>query len=178
MLRGSVTPLRTHGPWSGGQTPINFRYRGDHASLRVTPGPDRASVPLRAHMRETVTPLGFRVEGESGLERDERIGAGPGSAGNRGGGKGDAATVHGGVQAEDRPGGRRLQGAGRRRGVAAPGGVVLLPSDDVACGAGAGGAGRGAEDARPRAAGGRSPRQETRRASAGDQPVAAARRTG
>ena len=27
-------------------------------------------------MRETVTPWKFRVEGESGLERDERIGAG------------------------------------------------------------------------------------------------------
>src|SRR2546428_12781633 len=33
--------------------------------------------------------------------------------------EGDAAAVHGGVQAEDRPGGRRLQGPGRGRGVAA-----------------------------------------------------------
>src|SRR6266446_7315618 len=128
-------------------------------------------------MGETVTPWEFSVEGESGSESDERIGAGPRWARDRGGGEGDAAAVHGGVQAEDRPGGRRLQDAGRGRGAAATGGVVLLPSDDVARGAGAGGAGRGAEEARPRATGGRSPRQEARRASAGDQPVAAARRT-
>jgi transposase-like protein len=41
-----------------------------------------------------------------------------------------------------------------------------------------GGAGRGADEARLRATGRRSPRQEARRASAGDQPVAAARRAG
>jgi transposase len=39
-------------------------------------------------------------------------------------------------------------------------------------------AGRGADEARPRATGRRSPRQEARQASAGDQPVAAARRAG
>src|SRR3989442_14618477 len=82
---------------------------------------------LPANMGETVTPWKFSVEGETGLERDERIGAGPGWAGNRGGGKGDAAAVPGGVQTEDRPGGRRLQDAGRGRGVAATGGAVLLP---------------------------------------------------
>src|SRR5436309_1538053 len=39
---------------------------------------------------------------------DERMGARLGWRGDRSGGEGDAATVHGGVQAEDRPGGRRL----------------------------------------------------------------------
>src|SRR3979490_2538761 len=48
------------------------------------------------------------------------------------------------------------------------GGFVLLPSADGGRGAGAGGAGRGADEARPRATGRRSPRQEARRASAGD----------
>src|SRR5207244_8258091 len=75
--------------------------------------------PLSANMSETVTPWKFSVEGEAGLESDERIGAGPRWVGDRGGGEGDAAAVHGGVQAEDRPGGRRLQDAGRDRGVAA-----------------------------------------------------------
>src|SRR5437016_4337263 len=118
-------------------------------------------------MGETVTPWKFSVEGESGLESDERIGAGPGWAGDRGRGEGDAKAVHRGVQAEDHPGGRRLQDTGRDRGAAATGGVVLLPSDDVARGAGAGGAGHRAEEARPRAPGGRPPRQAARRASAG-----------
>ena len=70
------------------------------------------------------------------------LGAGPGWAGDRGRGEGGLPAVHGGVQTEDRPGGRRLHDAGHRRGVIATGGVVLLPSDDVARGAGAGGAGR------------------------------------
>ena len=67
---------------------------------------------LSANMSETVTPWKFSVEGEAGLESDERIGAGPRWAGDRGGGEGDAAAVHGGVQAEDRARGRR---AARRR---------------------------------------------------------------
>src|SRR5881296_598000 len=73
---------------------------------------------LSANMSETATPWEFSVEGESGSESDERIGAGP-RVSDRGGGEGDAAAVHGGVQTEDRPGGRRLQDAGRGRGVAA-----------------------------------------------------------
>src|SRR5713226_5908363 len=77
-----------------------------------------AGSPLSVNMGETVTPWEFSVEGESGSESDERIGAGP-RASDRGGGEGDAAAVHGGVQTEDRPGGRRLQDAGRDRGVAA-----------------------------------------------------------
>src|SRR5207249_2636349 len=64
--------------------------------------------PLSANMSETVTPWKFSVEGEAGLESDERMGAGPRWVGDRGGGEGDAAAVHGGVQAEDRQGGRRL----------------------------------------------------------------------
>src|SRR5712664_4321992 len=68
----------------------------------------RCRPALSANMRETVTSGKFRVEGEAGSESDERIGAGPWWAGDRGGGEGDAAAVHGGVQAEDRPGGRRL----------------------------------------------------------------------
>src|SRR5881628_101114 len=63
---------------------------------------------LSANMSETVTPWKFSVEGEAGLESDERMGAGPWWAGNRGGGEGDAAAVHGGVQAEDCPRGRRV----------------------------------------------------------------------
>src|SRR6266403_3284140 len=65
-------------------------------------------LPLSANMSETVTPWKFSVEGEAGSESDERIGAGPRWVGDRGGGEGDAAAVHGGVQAEDRQGGRRL----------------------------------------------------------------------
>src|SRR5713101_2490212 len=136
-----------------------------------------SSTPLSVNMGETVTPWEFSVEGESGSESDERIGAGP-RASDRGGGEGDAAAVHGGVQTEDRPGGRRLQDGGRDRGVAAAGGAVLLAPDDVARGAGAGGTGRGAKEAGARAAGRRSARQEAGRASAGDQPVAEARRAG
>jgi hypothetical protein len=47
---------------------------------------------LSANMRETVTPWEFRVEGEAGLESDERTGAEPGWASDRGGGliQGDA----------------------------------------------------------------------------------------
>src|SRR5438309_2157875 len=44
-------------------------------------------------MSETATSWEFRVEGEAGSESDERMGAGPRWAGDRGGGKGDAATV-------------------------------------------------------------------------------------
>ena len=54
---------------------------------------------LSANMSETVTPWKFSVEGEAGLENDERIGAGLGwGPGDRGGGEGkrDTATVHGG----------------------------------------------------------------------------------
>ena len=66
-----------------------------------------AGMALPANMSETVTPWEFRVEGEQGSEADEHSGAGPRWAGDRGRGEGDAATVHPGVQAEDRPGGRR-----------------------------------------------------------------------
>src|SRR5437899_8513803 len=132
--------------------------------------------PLSANMSETVTPWKFSVEGEAGLESDERIGAGPRWVGNRGGGEGDAAAVHGGVQAEDRPGGRRLQDAGRGWGVAAAGGAVLLAPDDVARGAGAGGTGRGPEEARAQAACLRSARQADRRSGAREHALAEARR--
>ena len=50
-------------------------------------------IPLPANMSETVAPLKFRVEGEAGSESDERIGAGPRWAGDRGGGEGDAAKA-------------------------------------------------------------------------------------
>src|SRR2546428_4384203 len=75
------------------------------AARTTTVGPDSA---LSANMSETVTPWEFSVEGESGSESDERIGAGPRWAGDRGGGEGDAAAVHARVQEEDRPGGGRL----------------------------------------------------------------------
>src|SRR5437867_8649540 len=103
---------------------------------------------LSVNMGETVTPWKFSVEGESGSESDERIGAGPRWAGDRGGGQSDAAAVLGRVQTEDRPGGRRLQDAGRGRGVVAAEGAVLLAPHDVARGAGAGRTGGGAEEAR------------------------------
>src|SRR2546422_11595479 len=129
-------------------------------------------------MSETATPRKFSVEGEQGLEDDERTGTSPRWTGDRGDGEGDPTAVYGGVQTEDRPGGRRVQDAGRGRGVVAARGVVLLASHDVARGAGARGTGRGAEEAGARAAGRRSARQEARRAKAGDQPVEEARRTG
>src|SRR6266851_8010142 len=91
---------------------------------------------LSANMSETVTPWEFRVEGEAGLESDERTGAEPGWASDRGHGEGDPAAVHGGVQAEDRSGGRRVQDAGRGQGVVAAGGAVLLAPHDVARSAG------------------------------------------
>src|SRR5947208_6468664 len=134
--------------------------------------------PLSANMSETATPRKFSVEGEQGLEDDERTGTSPRWTGDRGDGEGDPTAVYGGVQTEDRPGGRRVQDAGRGRGVVAARGVVLLASHDVARGAGARGTGRGAEEAGARAAGRRSARQEARRARAGDQPVEEARRTG
>src|SRR5712691_2700064 len=129
------------------------------ASPRLPASSDRSH---DINMSETVTPWKFRVEGEAGLESDERTGAGSGGAGDRGRGEGDPTAVHGGVQAEDRPGGRRVQDAGRGRGVAAARGVVLLTPHDVARGAGARGTGRGAEEAGARAAGRRSARQEAR----------------
>src|SRR5439155_23912672 len=73
----------------------------------------RSCTPPRPSSTLPVTPWKFSVEGETGLESDERIGAGPRWADDRGGGEGDAAAVHGGLQAEDHPGGRRLQDAGR-----------------------------------------------------------------
>src|SRR5436309_4062087 len=129
-------------------------------------------------MSETATPRKFSVEGEQGLEDDERTGTSPRWTGDRGDGEGDPTAVYGGVQTEDRPGGRRVQDAGRGRGVVAARGVVLVPPDDVARGAGAGRAGWGAEEARARAAGRRSAGQAAGRASTGDQSVAEARRAG
>src|SRR3989442_53865 len=140
------------------------------------PSDVRVRSALSVNMGETVTPLEFSVEGEAGSESDERIGAGPRWARDRGGGEGDAAAVHGGVQTEDRPGGRRLQDAGRDRGVAAAWGAGLLPPDDVARGAGAGGTGRGTEKARAQAACLRSARQADRRSGAREHALAEARR--
>src|SRR3989442_14563917 len=63
---------------------------------------------LSANMSETATPWKFSVEGEQGLEDDERTGTSPRWTGDRGGGEGDTAAVHARVQAEDRAGGGRL----------------------------------------------------------------------
>jgi hypothetical protein len=63
---------------------------------------------LSANMSETATSWKFSVEGEQGLEDDERTGTGPWWTGDRGDAEGNAAAVHGRVQAEDRPGGGRL----------------------------------------------------------------------
>src|SRR5678815_4878737 len=49
--------------------------------------------PLSANMGEPVTPWKFRVEGEAGLERNERTGAGSGWAGDRGRGAGVGRAV-------------------------------------------------------------------------------------
>src|SRR5437660_7569453 len=152
--------------------------KAEQPAIQVLPPLARADEPLSANMSETATPRKFSVEGEQGLEDDERTGTSPRWTGDRGDGEGDPTAVYGGVQTEDRPGGRRVQDAGRGRGVVAARGVVLLASHDVARGAGARGTGRGAEEAGARAAGRRSARQEARRARAGDQPVEEARRTG
>src|SRR5207244_11735919 len=85
--------------------PSGGTVRDVPANLHARATRDQA---LSANMSETVTPWEFRVEGEAGSESDERIGAGPRWVGDRGGGEGDAAAVHGGVQAEDRSRGRRL----------------------------------------------------------------------
>src|SRR5437870_4963341 len=63
---------------------------------------------LSANMSETATPRKFSVEGEQGLEDDERTGTSPRWTGDRGDGEGDPTAVYGGVQTEDRPGGRRV----------------------------------------------------------------------
>src|SRR3990170_6282415 len=63
---------------------------------------------------------------------------------------------------------------GRGRGAPAPGGVVLLPPDDVAGRPGARRIGRGAEEAGPGPASHGPAGQEDRRAGAGDRPVAEA----
>src|SRR3989442_9306355 len=126
-------------------------------------------------MSETATPRKFSDEGEQGLEDDERTGTSPRWTGDRGDGEGDPTAVYGGVQTEDRPGGRRVQDAGRGRGVVAARGVVLLASHDVARGAGARGTGRGAEEAGARAAGAPSARPKTRPAKAGGPPAGEAR---
>jgi hypothetical protein len=55
---------------------------------------DEFDAALSANMSETVTRWEFRVEGEAGSESDERIGAGPRWAGDRGRGEGNAAAVH------------------------------------------------------------------------------------
>ena len=66
------------------------------------------SEALSANMSETVTPWEFRVEGEQESEPDEHRGADPRWAGDRGRSESYAATVHAGVQAEDRSGGRQV----------------------------------------------------------------------
>src|SRR4029450_5516755 len=133
---------------------------------------------LSANMDETVTPLKFSVEGESGSERDERIGAGPREDGDRGRGQSEATAVHGGGQAEDRGRRRRVHDAGRDRGVAATRGAVFLAPDDVARGARTRRARRGAEEAGPGATGRGSARQEAGRAGTGTDPMEEARRAG
>src|SRR5436190_6794513 len=106
--RSSMTAKGRHHPAS------RDRMRTDRSTAqhRAPPSAERSvhryRSSLSANMSETVTPWKFSVEGEAGLESDERMGAGPRWVGDRGGGEGDAAAVHGGVQAEDRPGGRRL----------------------------------------------------------------------
>jgi hypothetical protein len=73
---------------------------------------DLMRVALSPSMSEIVTPWKFSIEGEAGSDSDERIGAAPRWAGDRGGGKGDAAAIRGGVQAEYYPGGRRVKTSG------------------------------------------------------------------
>src|SRR5436309_1339129 len=69
---------------------------------------DEPGLALSANMSETATPRKFSVEGEQGLEDDERTGTSPRWTGDRGDGEGDPTAVYGGVQTEDRPGGRRV----------------------------------------------------------------------
>src|SRR2546429_9351443 len=97
-------------------------------------------------MSETATPRKFSVEGEQGLEDDERTGTSPRWTGDRGDGEGDPTAAYGGAQTEDRPGGRRVQDAGRGRGGVAARGVGLLASHDFGPRPGAAGTGRAAEE--------------------------------
>jgi hypothetical protein len=70
------------------------------------------STPFRAALSVTmskrVIPWKCSVEGESELESGERIGQTLGGPAIEVVAKADAPAVHDGVQAEDRPGGRRL----------------------------------------------------------------------
>ena len=61
-----------------------------------------------AAMSETGTSLKFSVEGEQGLEVDERDREGAGGSRGGGRGEGNATAVHGGVQAQDPARGGRL----------------------------------------------------------------------
>src|SRR5215472_14925697 len=81
------------------------QYREEMRIASASFVPKRA---LSANMRETVTSLKSNVEGDQGLEVDERDREGSGSIGGGGRGEGDAAAVHAGVQAQDPARGGRL----------------------------------------------------------------------
>src|SRR5439155_8885207 len=74
------------------------RYRS--RLLQVVTVWTEVEVPLSANMSETATPRKFSVEGEQGLEDDERTGTSPRWTGDRGDGEGDPTAVYGGVQTE------------------------------------------------------------------------------
>src|SRR5439155_18833558 len=67
-------------------------------SLTVMARRGFSDAALSANMSETATPRKFSVEGEQGLEDDERTGTSPRWTGDRGDGEGDQTAVYGGVQ--------------------------------------------------------------------------------
>jgi protein-S-isoprenylcysteine O-methyltransferase Ste14 len=98
----------------------------------------RRHVPLSANMRETATPWKFSVEGETGIEDVHEPGGSRDDGGDRGGGEGAAAAIHGRGEATGLAGGRPLHEARRARRAAAARGAVHLPPLGVACGTAAG----------------------------------------
>src|SRR5713226_8550453 len=97
MSSGSSAPASAVEPTRSQNITVSWRRS---ASAAGVPG---GRTPLSANMRETATPWKFSVEGEQGLEDDERTGTSPRWTGDRGDGEGDTAAVHARVQAEDRP---------------------------------------------------------------------------
>src|SRR5207302_699584 len=68
--------------------------KAEQPAIQVLPPLARADEPLSANMSETATPRKFSVEGEQGLEDDERTGTSPRWTGDRGDGVAGNAAGH------------------------------------------------------------------------------------
>src|SRR5437870_3330251 len=88
--------------------------------------------PLSANVDGTPNPWKFSVEGESGIGDVHGHGDVTDDGGDRGGGEGAAAAIHGRREAAGTARGGRLHEAGRVERVAATRRVVLLAPVDVA----------------------------------------------